>query len=141
MEAEYRRTCHLSDSRCTAEFHKRKTIEHCIKGNLGLGSCQRCTQAVVDPHPESEMIAQVAVQPELVRVGEFPGVAVRSPKLDDDELARGNPHAGDFNVAGHPAGKPLHGAFVAQGLFDHRLHQTTIQAKLPPKPRLLRQNV
>ena len=78
--------------------------------------------------PKGHMMAQVAIQAELIGMGEGPGITVGGAIENPHAGPRGETHAGNHHLAGRVATQPLDRAFAAQGLVNHRVHQAAVRA-------------
>jgi hypothetical protein len=78
--------------------------------------------------PKGHMMAEVAIQAELIGSGECPWITVGCAIEDPHAYPRRETHAGDRHLAGRVARKPLDRAFAAQGLVDHRVNQAAVLA-------------
>src|ERR1700722_18010156 len=121
LEAKDDIACTLANPGRGAGSDGGESIEQHVEGNPRFGARERGAKAIMDSHPESDVIAQVAIQPEFVRVRKFLRVAVGSSITDADEVAGGKLYARHFDLAGSPAEQSLDGTLQAQGLVDHGL--------------------
>ena len=110
----------------SSAFNCRVAIEEGVERDPGFDARQRSAKAVVNARAEPDVAAEVAVQSELVWVGEFLRITIRGVIAHPDQRSRRNFYARDFDVAGRLAIKLLHRTLIAQSLFDHRLDQAAI---------------
>src|SRR5215510_4605064 len=82
IEDEHERTGRLPYSGSLPPFKNRESIKKGIESDLGLGSCQRRAKTVVNAHAEGNMVAQVAIQSELVGIRKLLRVAVGCAEED-----------------------------------------------------------
>jgi hypothetical protein len=74
----------------------RKAIKERVKSDACLGPGERRAKAVVNAHTKPDVIAQIAIQAELVRVRKLGSVAIRGAIENGDAIPFGNLHAREF---------------------------------------------
>src|SRR5262245_16789493 len=112
LEAEHDGTPDLPHRRPAATPERREAVEKRIEGDLRLGPRQRRAQAVVNAHAEGHVVAQVAVQAELIRVGESTRVAVGRAVKDPDHIALWDLDPRDLHRAGRGAEEYPHRTLI-----------------------------